>query len=64
MNIIPSLWKLPVSEHHLLIGLITDIWLIIEGTGDQQHGMFQKAIHSLPSENYNTLKYLMNHLDR
>ncbi|CDH51060.1 signal transducer [Lichtheimia corymbifera JMRC:FSU:9682] len=35
-----------------------------QGAGDQQLGMFQKAIHSLPSENYNTLKYLMNHLDR
>ncbi|KAI8142543.1 hypothetical protein BJV82DRAFT_669689 [Fennellomyces sp. T-0311] len=32
--------------------------------GEQQLAQFQKCIHSLPSENYNTLKYLMQHLDR
>ncbi|KAI9490027.1 hypothetical protein BDB00DRAFT_875726 [Zychaea mexicana] len=31
---------------------------------DQQFALYQKAIHSLPSENYNTLKYLMQHLDK
>ncbi|KAI8384955.1 uncharacterized protein BYT42DRAFT_564202 [Radiomyces spectabilis] len=29
----------------------------------EQYHQFQRAIHSLPAENYDTLKYLMQHLD-
>ncbi|KAI7856395.1 hypothetical protein BDC45DRAFT_503850 [Circinella umbellata] len=36
----------------------------VSSSSDQQFALFQKSIHSLPSENFNTLKYLMQHLDK